>query len=213
MDIWEKIRAAGVVPVVVIEDARDAVPTAKALLAGGIGVMEITFRTACAAEAIRVVAKEVPEMTVGAGTVLNSEQGREALEAGAKFIVSPGFDDTLVRFCRDLSVPIVPGCVTPTEIMKAVAEGLNVVKFFPADIYGGLSAMKALSAPFGHIRFIPTGGVNSGNLGEYLAQPYVFAVGGSWICTKDDISHHRFDRIAELSGKAANQVALISGKQ
>jgi len=211
MNIMEKIGAAGIVPVVIIEDARDAVPTAKALLDGGIGVMEITFRTACAEEAIRAVAKEVPEMIIGAGTVLSVEQGQKALSSGAQFIVSPGLDDALVCWCKDVSIPVIPGCVTPTEIMKAVARGLTVVKFFPANIYGGLSAMKALAAPFGGIRFVPTGGVGEDNLLEYLSQPYVFAAGGSWICTKDDISQHRFAKITELSRKAADQVKKLAG--
>lgn len=213
MSIMDKIFAAGIIPVVVIEDAGDAVPAAKALLAGGIGVMEITFRTPCAEEAIRSVAKEVPEMVVGAGTVLTIEQGRKALSAGARFIVSPGFDEVLVSWCHDVSLPVIPGCVTPTEIMKAIAQGLSVVKFFPANIYGGLPAMKALAAPFGGIRFIPTGGVGDDNVVEYLSKTYVFAVGGSWVCTKEDISQKRFERITELSRKASNQVAAISGER
>jgi 2-dehydro-3-deoxyphosphogluconate aldolase/(4S)-4-hydroxy-2-oxoglutarate aldolase len=213
MNIMEEIRAAGFVPVVVIEDIRDAVPTAKALLAGRIGVMEITFRTSCAEEAIRAVANDVPEMIVGAGTILSAAQGQKALAAGARFIVSPGFDEALVSWCNDVSLPVVPGCVTPTEIMKALAQGLTVVKFFPANIYGGLSAMNALAAPFGNIKFIPTGGVGEDNLLEYLSQPYVFAVGGSWVCTRDDISQKRFAKITELSLKAADQVAKLSGKR
>lgn len=213
MNIMEEIGKAGIVAVVVIEDAADAVPTAKALLAGRIGVMEITFRTSCAEEAIHAVATEVPDMLIGAGTVLCVEQGKKALAAGAQFIVSPGFDDELVSWCKDMSLPVIPGCVTPTEIMKAVAQGLNVVKFFPANIYGGLSAMKALAAPFGGVRFIPTGGVGEDNLVEYLSQPFVFAVGGSWVCTRDDISRKNFEKITELSSQAAHKVETLSGKR
>lgn len=213
MNIWEKIRASGIVPVVVIENVRDAAPVARALLAGGIGVMEITFRTSCAEEAIRAVVSEVPEMVIGAGTVLNVEQGKSALSAGAQFIVSPGYDDLLVAWCREMSLPVVPGCVTPTEIMRAVAQGLTVVKFFPANIYGGLPAMKALAAPFCDVSFIPTGGVDQSNLADYLSQPYIFAVGGSWVCTRDDISQHRFLKITELSLQAAELIEKLPGKR
>ena len=152
-------------------------------------------------------------MVVGAGTVLTVEQGQRALAAGAQFIVSPGFDEGLVTWCNDMTLPVVPGCVTPTEIMKALAHGLSVVKFFPANIYGGLSAMKALAAPFGGIQFIPTGGVGEDNLLEYLSQPYVFAAGGSWVCTRDDIYQNRFALITELSRKASDQVEKLSGKR
>ena len=149
MDIVEKLGNAGIVPVVVLDKAEDAVPTAKALLAGGVDVMEITFRTAAAADSIAAVAKECPEMVVGAGTVITLEQCEKAVECGAKFIVSPGYSDEVVAWCVENGVAITPGCVTPTEIMAAMSHGLKVVKFFPANVYGGLSAMKALSGPFG----------------------------------------------------------------
>ena len=194
MDVSEKLRKCGIVPVVVIENEKDAVPTAQALLAGGIDVMEITFRTACA------------EMTVGAGTVLNLEQGKKAVDAGAKFIVSPGLDEELVKWCVSENVAVTPGCVTPTEIMRALSLGLSVVKFFPANIYGGLGAMKALSAPFKTVKFIPTGGVNGENIGEYVSAPFVFAVGGSWVCTKADIAANNFDKITELSTAAVSKI-------
>lgn len=206
MDVSEKLRKCGIVPVVVIENEKDAVPTAQALLAGGIDVMEITFRTACAEAAIKAVAKNVPEMTVGAGTVLNLEQGKKAVDAGAKFIVSPGLDEELVKWCVSENVAVTPGCVTPTEIMRALSLGLNVVKFFPANIYGGLGAMKALSAPFKTVKFIPTGGVNGENIGEYVSAPFVFAVGGSWVCTKADIAANNFDKITELSTAAVSKI-------
>jgi 2-dehydro-3-deoxyphosphogluconate aldolase/(4S)-4-hydroxy-2-oxoglutarate aldolase len=196
--ILNRLARAGVVPVVVLSDASDAVPTAKALLAGGIDVMEITFRTEAAAEAIRAVSENCPDMLVGAGTVLTLNQCRKAVELGAKFIVSPGFDEEVVRWCVENGIAVTPGCVTPTEIMRALSYGIKVIKFFPANVYGGLEAMKALSGPFGGIKFIPTGGVGAKNVAEYAAAPYVHAVGGSWVCTKADIEAHNFDKITEL---------------
>lgn len=197
-----QIREAAIVPVVVLDDAKDAVETAKALLAGGVDVMEITFRTAAAAEAIRNVAAECPEMLVGAGTVLTVEQCEKAVALGAKFIVSPGFDAEIVDWCVERGVAVAPGCVTPTEIMAALKRGLSVVKFFPAGIYGGLKAMKALAAPFGQVKFIPTGGVSADNLAEYAAAPFVHAVGGSWLCPKADVAAGNFARIAELCAQS-----------
>ena len=180
MNVINKLNNAGIVPVVVIDDAKDTVPAAKAILAGGIDVMEITFRTAAAAEAIKAVADNCPDMLVGAGTVITLEQCQKAVEMGAKFIVSPGFDETVVKWCVDNDVTITPGCVTPSEIMAAMKLGLNVVKFFPANIYGGLKALKALSAPFPQIKFIPTGGVDRSNIDEFLAFEKVAAIGGSF---------------------------------
>ena len=202
MEDLKKIAASGIVPVVVLDDAKDAVPTANALLAGGVGVMEITFRTAAAADAIRAVAEGCPDMLVGAGTVITLEQCKKAVECGAKFIVSPGFDEEVVRWCVENGITVTPGCVTPTEIMAAMKLGLKVVKFFPAGVYGGLSAMKALSGPFGGIRFIPTGGVNAQNIGEFVAAPFIHAVGGSWVCPKGDIAAGNFAKITELCQQA-----------
>ena len=202
MAVLERMKQAGVVPVVVIENAADAVPTAQALLAGGVDVMEITFRTAAAADAIAAVSRACPQMLVGAGTVLNATQCQTAAEAGARFIVSPGYNSQIVDWCWQNQLAVVPGCVTPTEIMAALEQGLTVLKFFPANVYGGLQAMKALSAPFGQVRFIPTGGVNGENLSEYLAAPVIHAVGGSWLCTKGDIAAHNFDRITALCRQA-----------
>lgn len=215
----DALSRCGIVPVVVLDRAEDAVPTAKALLAGGIAVMEITLRTAAALDAIRAVAAECPDMLVGAGTVVTLDQCRHAMDCGAQFIVSPGFHEELVRLCLSNGVAVIPGCVTPSEIMAAMRLGLNVLKFFPANIYGGLAAMKALSGPFRDIRFIPTGGVNIANLGEYIAAPFVHAVGGSWICPKDAIASGNFERITQLcteartaaSGFAAAHVELSSG--
>lgn len=206
MDVLSRLAAAGVVPVVVLDNAADAVPTARAMVAGGIDVMEITFRTAAAADSIRAVAAEVPEMLVGAGTVLNLEQCKLAVECGAKFIVSPGYDEETVAWCVENGVAVTPGCVTPTEIMAALKHGLNVVKFFPANVYGGLSAIKALSGPFVGLKFIPTGGVNQQNLAEFVVNPSIHAVGGSWVCPKADIAAHNFDKITQLCAEARRGV-------
>lgn len=202
MTFSEKVFATGIVPVVVLNNVEDALPLSKALLKGGIDFMEITFRTECAADCIEVISREVPEMTVGAGTVLNVSQARLAVGKGAKFIVSPGLDEETVRWCLDNNIPVVPGTVTPTEIMKAISLGLKVVKFFPADVYGGIKAIKALSAPFGQIKFLPTGGVSESNLGEFIGNKSVAAVGGSWVCKKDDILNHDWDKITALSSNA-----------
>lgn len=202
MDTLERFSRAGIVPVVVIDHAADALPTARALLDGGVDVMEITFRTEAAPEAIRAVAEGCPEMLVGAGTVVTLDQCRQAVEAGAKFIVAPGYDEEVVSWCVDQGISILPGCVTPTEIMAAMKHGLKVLKFFPAGVYGGLSAMKALSGPFKGVKFVPTGGVGPQNAGEYGAAPFIHAVGGSWVCAQDDIASHQFQRITQLCREA-----------
>ena len=202
MDALKTMAESGIVPVVVLDDAKDAVPTARALLAGGIRVMEITFRTAAAEESIRNVARECPEILVGAGTVITLEQCRAAVNAGARFIVAPGYDEEVVSWCVEHSIPVTPGCVTPTEIMAAMKHGLKVVKFFPANVYGGLKAMKSLSAPFGGIKFIPTGGVSDENSGEFAAAPFIHAVGGSWICPKAEIAQGNFEKITQLCANA-----------
>lgn len=206
-----RLKSAGVVPVVVLDRAEDAVPTARALLAGGVDVMEITFRTEAAAASIRAVAEACPEMLVGAGTVITLEQCRQAVACGARFIVAPGFDAEVVRWCVEQDVAVTPGCVTPTEIMAAMKLGLRVVKFFPAGIYGGLKAMKALSAPFGGVRFIPTGGVDAHNLGEYLSAPFVHAVGGSWLCPKAEIAAGHFEQITARCREASGIVREVRG--
>ena len=202
MEVLERLARAGVVPVVVIDDAKDAVPTANAMVAGGIDVMEITFRTAAAPDAIEAVAKNCPDMLVGAGTILNLEQCKLAVARGAKFIVSPGFDAQVVAWCIENGIAVTPGCVTPTEITAAVNMGLKVVKFFPANVYGGLNAMKNLSAPFVGVKFMPTGGVNAQNLREYIDAPFIHAVGGSWVCPKADIAAGNFEKITQLCAEA-----------
>ena len=211
MNVLDRLKQSGVVPVVVLDDAKDALPIAKALLAGDVDVMEITFRTAAAADSIKAVAESCPDMLVGTGTVVTLDQCKQALECGAKFIVAPGFDPEVVAWCVERNVPITPGCVTPTEIMAARKLGLNVVKFFPAGVYGGLKAMKALSAPFGGIKFIPTGGVDAKNLKEYLEAPFVHAVGGSWLCPKKEIAAGNFDVVTALCSEASEIVKEVRG--
>ena len=206
MDVLKRLAAAGVVPVVVLDDAKDAVPTANAMVAGGIDVMEITFRTAAAPDSIRAVAEQCPDMLVGAGTVITLDQCKLAVECGAKFIVSPGFDEEVVSWCVKNNVPVTPGCVTPTEIMAGMKHGLKVLKFFPANVYGGLTALKALSGPFGSMKFIPTGGVNAQNLSEFISAPFIHAVGGSWICPKADIAAGNFEKITALCAEARKSV-------
>lgn len=206
MTFTDRVCEAGIVPVVVLNKVEDAVPLAEALLKGGISFMEITFRTECAADCIEVISREVPDMIVGAGTVINVEQAKTAVSRGAKFIVSPGFDEETVRWALDNDIPVIPGTVTPTEIMKAVSMGLRVLKFFPADVYGGIKAIKALSAPFGQVRFLPTGGVSPDNLKDFIGNKAVAAVGGSWVCKKDDIANHDWDKITALSAEAVKTI-------
>ena len=198
MNVMERLASSVVVPVVVLERVEDALPTAQALLAGGVDTMEITFRTPCAADAIRAVAENCPDMLVGAGTVLNVAQAKLAVQMGAKFIVSPGFDSETVDWCIENGIAVTPGCVTPTEIMMALRHGLKAVKFFPAKVYGGLNAMKNLAAPFAGVKFLPTGGIDGSNIREYVEAPFVFAVGGSWVCPKEVIATKNWEKITEL---------------
>ena len=198
MDVLTRLANSIVVPVVVLDKVEDAVPTAKAMAAGGVDTMEITFRTACAPDAIKAVADNCPEVCVGAGTIVNVEQAKLAVQMGAKFIVSPGFSDEVVGWCVENGIPVAPGCVTPTEIMGALKHGLKMVKFFPANVYGGLYAMKNLAGPFVGLKFLPTGGVNSANIKEYIDTPFIHAVGGSWVCPKADIAAGNWEKITNL---------------
>ena len=207
----EQVAACGVVPVVVLESEEQAVPAAKALLRGGINAMEITFRTSAARGSIAKVAAEVPEMIVGAGTVINVQQVHDAVDAGAKFIVSPGSDPDVIAEAMKLGVPVTPGVVTPSEIMMGLKLGVKVFKFFPAESYGGLKTIKALSGPFPQIRFIPTGGINQANAAEYFKNPKILAVGGSWMVTKDMVAAGDFDGIAEKSAAATALFREIRG--
>jgi len=209
MNTMERIGATGLVPVVVINHAEDAVAAAEALLAGGIDVMEITLRTDAGIQAIKNVAEACPEMLVGAGTVLTLEKCQQAVEAGAKFIVSPGFNEKLVAWCVENDVPVTPGCVTPTEIEAALAYGVHILKFFPAGTYGGIKGCKSLYGPYRsmNISFIPTGGVSDDNLAEFADKPFIHAVGGSWLCSTADIDNHDFDAITR-SAKTSVDILL-----
>lgn len=174
-----------VIPVVVLHNEQEAKAQLSALIEGGLNVAEITFRTEYAAEGIRYAVKNFPDLCVGAGTVLGAEQCRRAIEAGAKFIVSPGLSEEVAVMCRENGIDYLPGCVTPTEIIRALKLGITTVKFFPAGVYGGLSAIKALSAPFPQVKFVPTGGVNESNLQEFLAFDKIAAIGGSFMMKGD----------------------------
>ena len=204
MTVMERLANSIVVPVVVLDKVEDAVPTAKAMAAGGVDTMEITFRTACAPECIKAVAENCPDVLVGAGTIVTLDQCKLAVEMGAKFIVSPGYSEEIVSWCVANNIPVAPGCVTPTEIMAAMSHGLTMVKFFPANVYGGLNALKNLSAPFGSMKFLPTGGVNNANIKEFIDAPFIHAVGGSWVCPKADIAAGAWDKITQLCIDARN---------
>ena len=192
----------GIVPVVALEDAADALPLGAALKKGGVSAIEVTFRTAAAADAIRLLTREMPELLVGAGTVITKEQADAAIEAGAKFIVSPGFQPELVSYVLSKGVPMCPGTATPGEMEQAMALGLSAVKFFPAEQNGGAPMVKALSAPYRDLLFMPTGGVKLENLRTYLALDQVFACGGTWLATKDDIKAKAFDQITARTREA-----------
>ena len=201
----------GVVPVVVLEDEKDALPLAEALIKGGLPVAEVTFRTAAAEGSIKAMCEAYPEMLVGAGTVLSVEQVDRALKAGARFIVTPGFDEEVVDYCLGNNIPVYPGTVTPSEVTKAVKRGLNICKFFPAEQYGGVSTIKALSAPFTTVKFMPTGGVSAKNLKDYLSCSKIVACGGSWMVKGELIKAHEFDKIRELTAEAVELVKEIRG--
>lgn len=202
----------GVMPVVVLENAEDALPLAEALMKGGLPCAEVTFRTDAAEESIRRMAEHFPEMLVGAGTVLTTEQADRAVRAGAKFIVSPGFDPEIVDYCIERKIPVFPGCITPSEAAQAVKRGLKVVKFFPAEQFGGVSTIKALAAPYAMLKFMPTGGVNAKNLKEYLSCGKILCCGGSWMVKGDLIKAGEFDKICEMTKEAAALVKEIRGQ-
>jgi 2-dehydro-3-deoxyphosphogluconate aldolase/(4S)-4-hydroxy-2-oxoglutarate aldolase len=205
-DIESGIRAIGIVPVVVLDDAADARPLAAALLAGGLPIAEVTFRTAAAAGAIAEMAAD-PRMLVGAGTVLTTDQVDQAVEAGARFIVSPGFSDAVVRHCLDQGIPVFPGVATAGEVQRAFEAGLRTVKFFPAEAAGGLAALKAIGAPYTMMRFIPTGGIGPDTAAEYLRHPAVVAVGGSWMVARSLVAAGSFDEITRLAAAAVSAAA------
>ncbi|MCL2321877.1 MAG: bifunctional 4-hydroxy-2-oxoglutarate aldolase/2-dehydro-3-deoxy-phosphogluconate aldolase [Oscillospiraceae bacterium] len=204
--ILDKINMIGIVPVVVLNNAEDAVPLAKALLEGGLPCAEVTFRTAAAEESIKKIKEAYPEMFVGAGTVLTTEQVDRAISAGAEFIVTPGINPSVVKYCVDKCIPIVPGIATPSEIEIALSFGLDVVKFFPAEGSGGLSMIKDLAGPYTTMKFIPTGGINEKNIGTYLAYDKIVACGGSFMVKKELVAAKDFDKIKELTKEAVQLV-------
>jgi 2-dehydro-3-deoxyphosphogluconate aldolase/(4S)-4-hydroxy-2-oxoglutarate aldolase len=209
-EVLKKIGEFGIVPVVKIDDAKDAVPLAGALAKGGLPIAEITFRTEAAEESIRKIVSAFPDILVGAGTVLSVDQARRAKDAGAKFIVSPGFNRKVVEFCMNENIPVTPGCSGPTDIEMALEYGINVVKFFPAEASGGLKTLKAISAPYGMMSFIPTGGIDTSNLAEYLSFSKILACGGSWMVKSELIEKGKFDEITQLVREAVNLVLGFS---
>ena len=204
--VIEKIQKLGIVPVVVLNNVEDAEPVAKALCDGGLPVAEVTFRTDAAEESIRIMKQKFPHMLVGAGTVLTTEQVDRAVNAGAEFIVSPGFNPNVVKYCLEKGVPITPGVNNPTAIEAAMEMGLDVVKFFPAEASGGLKAIKAMAAPYVNLKFMPTGGISAKNINEYLAFNKIIACGGSWMVSGDLVKNKEFDKITELTREAVMTV-------
>ncbi len=207
--IAEQFYEYGVVPVVVLEDAKDALPLAKALTEGGLPCAEVTFRTEAAEESIRLMSGEYPDMLVGAGTVLTTEQVDRAAAAGAKFIVSPGFDPEIVDYCLEKDIPVFPGCITPSEVAQAVKRGMRVLKFFPAEQAGGVAMIKAMAAPYTMVKFMPTGGISAKNLEEYLSCDKIICCGGSWMVKGDLVKNGEFDKIRELTKEAVELAASI----
>lgn len=208
-EMEKRIEEMGIVPVVVLQDTKDAKPLAEALCDGGLPCAEVTFRTEAAEESIRIMTEAFPQMLVGAGTVLTTAQVDAAVAAGAKFIVSPGFDPEIVDYCLEKQIPVFPGCITPSEIAQAVKRGLRVVKFFPAQQFGGVATIKALSAPYVGLKFMPTGGVSAANLKDYFECKSVIACGGSWMVKGDLIAAGKFDEIRQMTSEAVKLVGEI----
>ena len=207
--ILEQLGTYGIVPVVVLQDAAKAEPLAEALCKGGLACAEVTFRTDAAEESIRIMSEKFPEMLVGAGTVLTTEQADRAVKAGAKFIVSPGLNPEVVKWCQAHEVPVIPGIVTPTEMAQAIGLGLTMVKFFPAEPAGGVSMIKAMAAPYVGIKFMPTGGINAKNLEDYLSFDKIICCGGSWMVKGELVNNGEFDKIRDLTAEARKLVASI----
>ena len=207
----KKIQEIGIVPVVVLEDAKDAAPLAQALCDGGLPCAEVTFRTAAAEECIRIMAEQFPDMLIGAGTVLTTDQVDRAVAAGAKFIVSPGLNPRIVKYCVEKGILITPGCTNPSDIEQALENGLEVVKFFPAEPAGGLKMIKAMAAPYVGVKFMPTGGINAENVKDYLKYDRIIACGGSWMVSGALVKEGNFEKITELTKEAAAIVKEIRG--
>lgn len=210
-EVLEKIQKIGIVPVVVLNDAKDAEPLAKALCNGGLPCAEVTFRTDAAEESIRIMSEKYPEMLVGAGTVLTTEQVDRAVAAGAKFIVSPGLNPKIVKYCVEKNISITPGICTPSEAEQAIENGLEVVKFFPAEPAGGLKMIKAMAAPYTGLKFMPTGGINATNVKEYLAYDKILACGGSWMVKGSLVEAGEFDKIEAMTKEAVEIVKEVRG--
>ena len=201
-NVLARLGEARILPVVELDTSEAALPLAKALMAGGLPVAEITFRSEAAAESIGILRERIPEMLVGAGTVLGIEQVALAHRAGSQFVVTPGFNPSVVEACLETGLPVLPGINNPTGVERALGFGLDAVKFFPAEASGGVPFLKALSGPYPSVRFVPTGGIGPGNLGDYLALPNVLACGGSWIVSPALVRASRFDEVARLAGEA-----------
>lgn len=210
-DVLKQMSGYGIIPVVVLNDVKDALPLGKALVEGGIPCAEVTFRTDAAEESIRIMSENFPEMLVGAGTVLTTEQVDRAVNAGAKFIVSPGLNPKVVKYCLEKNIPVTPGVITPSEIEQAMELGLEVVKFFPAEPFGGLKTIKALAAPYTKMKFMPTGGINVSNVRDYLAFDKIIACGGSWMVSGNLVKEGKFDEITKLVKEAAEIVKEVRG--
>lgn len=210
-NLSEKIAAMNVVPVVVLNDSKDAAPLAKALIDGGLPCAEVTFRTDAAEESIKIISEKYPEMLVGAGTVLTVDQVDRAVKAGAKFIVSPGFDAEIVDYCLSKDIPVFPGCVTASEVAQAVKRGLTTLKFFPAEQCGGLATIKALTSAYTMIKIMPTGGIGPKNIKEYLSCDKIACCGGSWMVKGSMIDNGEFDKITELTKEAVAMAKEVRG--
>ena len=210
-EILKKIQETGIIPVVVLEDAKDAAPLAQALIDGGLPCAEVTFRTEAAEECIRIMAEQFPDMLIGAGTVLTTDQVDRAVAAGAKFIVSPGLNPRIVKYCVEKGITITPGCTNPSDIEQALENGLEVVKFFPAEPAGGLNMIKAMAAPYVGVKFMPTGGINAQNVKDYLKYDRIIACGGSWMVSGALVKEGNFEKITELTKEAAAIVKEIRG--
>ncbi len=209
--VLEKFHEIGIIPVVVLDDVKDAVPLAKALSKGGLPAAEVTFRTAAAKDSIKAMREACPDMLVGAGTVLSTQMVDDALEAGAQFIVSPGFDEEVVTYCLEKGVPVTPGTCTPTDVQACYRLGLDVVKFFPAEPAGGIKMIKAMAAPYTMMKFMPTGGISEKNMEDYLKEKCILCIGGSWMVKADLIRNGEFDKIEELTRKAVAKLHEIRG--
>jgi 2-dehydro-3-deoxyphosphogluconate aldolase/(4S)-4-hydroxy-2-oxoglutarate aldolase len=207
-EVKDFIAREKLIPVVKLDDAADTLPLMEALKAGGIHIAEITFRTACGAEAIAIASNNCGDMLIGAGTIISAAQAEKAISAGAKFIVGPGYSQGVADICRKNGIMYLPGCVTPTEIMVAIENGIDIIKFFPAESFGGLNAIRAISAAFPELRFLPTGGISAANIKEYLSFNKVFACGGSWMVKDSLIKSRDFSTITRLSREAKELIGL-----